>query len=126
MKDLFIPAALLSLLLGLALWNAHAIKEDVEPWCATLAEASEAAARGDWEAAEREVLATHESWDAKHPYFHIVTAHDELDQADALFAAAESFAQEREAAEFRAEIAELIVQLRVVAEMQKLTVRNVL
>lgn len=126
MKYFVIPAAVLALLLGLSLWNARIAESEIGPWCDALAQASEAAAQDDWTQAERAVRETHEAWNAKHAYFHIITAHDELDQADALFASAESFAQEREAAEFRATLAELIVQLRVVAEMQKLTVRNVL
>ncbi|MBQ9648104.1 MAG: DUF4363 family protein [Oscillospiraceae bacterium] len=63
---------------------------------------------------------------AHHSYFHIVIAHDELDKVDALFAEAESFAVERDMGEFRAEMSELIVQLGILVETQKLTIRNVL
>ena len=126
MKYFFIPVAALTLLLGLSLWNAAAVEAAVRPWCTALGEAWESAEREDWEAAERAVGETRRAWEARHPYFHIVTAHDELDQADALFAQAAGFAAERERAELRATLAELSVQLRVVAEMQKLTVKNVL
>ncbi len=126
MKYLFIPLALLGLLLGLSVWNAATVEVDIGPWCEALSAASQAADREDWAAAERTVLETQQAWEAKHPYFHIVTAHDELDQADALFASAGSYAADREEAAFRAAVAELIAQLRVVAEMQRLTVKNVL
>lgn len=126
MKYFVIPAAVLSLLLGLALWNAAAVDAAVAPWCAALSEARESAAREDWDGAARTVEATHRAWDARRMYFHIVTAHDELEAADTLFAAAESFAAERDAAEFQACTAQLVMQLRIVAEMQRLTLKNIL
>ncbi|MBQ7713659.1 MAG: DUF4363 family protein [Oscillospiraceae bacterium] len=126
MKYFWIPAAVLALLLGASLWNAAAMDAAVTPWRAALTDAQDAAARGNWDGAARIVRETREAWEAKHAYFHIVTAHDELDAADELFAAAEGFAAERDEPEFRVAAAQLDVQLRVVAEMQRLTVKNVL
>lgn len=126
MKYFIVPAAVLALLLGASLWNAAAVDAAIEPWCAALSEARENAAREAWDDAARTVASTREAWEARHAYFHIVTAHDELDAADALFASAQSFAEERDAAEFSAEVAQLIAHLRVVAEMQRLTLHNIL
>ena len=126
MKYFIVPAAVLALLLGLSLWNAATVDALIEPWCASVEEARSAAAREDWDAASRLLHETREAWSARHAYFHIVTAHDELEEADALFASAESFAEARDAAEFRADAAQLVAQLRVVAEMQRLTIKNVL
>lgn len=126
MKYFLVPAAVLALLLGVSLWNAAAVDAAIEPWCAALSEAEEDAARGGWDSAERTVASTRRAWDARQVYFHIVTAHDELEAADALFAAAKSFAEERDAAEFRACVAQLITQLRIVAEMQQLSLKNIL
>lgn len=126
MKYFIIPAAMLAALLSLSLWNAKAVERYVEPWCEALTEAVSAAEDEDWERARRAIRETREAWDARKPYLHIVTAHDELDKVDTLFAEADSFAVERDMGEFRAETAELTVQLRLIVEMQKLTVRNVL
>ncbi len=126
MRFFVIPASVLTLLLGLSLWNAAAVDAAIEPWRGALAEASEASERGEWETSERTIRETRTAWEAKHPYFHLVTAHDELDRADALFAQAESYAGAREGAELRAALAELSAQLRVVSEMQRLTLKNVL
>ncbi len=126
MKFFWLPTGVLALLLGLSLWNAAAVKGLTEPWCASLARAEASAERGDWDAAESILSETRADWEARHPYFHIVTAHDELDEADALFAQAESFAAERDEGELRASLAALAVQLRVIAEMQQLTLKNVL
>lgn len=126
MKYFVVPAAVLALLLGVSLWYAAAVGAAVEPWCEALSEASDRAAREDWDEAACTVRETQRSWEERQVYFHIVTAHDELEAADALFEAAESFAAERDAAEFRACVAQLAAQLRVVAEMQRLSAKNVL
>lgn len=126
MKYFWAPAAVLTLLLAASLWNAARIERDVAPWCETLTEASGAAARGEWDAAARLVRETRAAWEARREWLHIVVTHDELEAADTLFASAETYAAERDEAEFRAEAAKLIVQLRVVAETQQLSLRNVL
>lgn len=126
MKYFWIPAAVLSLLLAASLWNAAAIDRAVAPWCDALTEARSAAEQEDWDAAARLVRETREAWDARRGWLHIVAAHDELEAADMLFAAAEGWAANRDAAEFCEELAELRVQLCVVAEMQQLSLHNIL
>lgn len=126
MKFFVIPAVVLTLLLGISLWNAEAMDTAITPWCAAISEAQACSERGDWDGALRIVRETQDAWDKRRVYFHIVTAHDELEAADALFAATESYATEQDGAEFRAGTAQLIAQLLVVAEMQQLTLRNVL
>ena len=125
MKFFWIPAAILTLLLGLSLWSAAAVSAAVEPWRAALEEAAEAAGE-DWARAERIVSETRTDWEARHGRLHVITAHDALDAADALFAAAESAAAVRDESAFRTALAQLDAQLRVVAERQQPTLRNVL
>lgn len=126
MRFFFIPAAVLSLLFGFSLWNARAVEAAAEPWRAALEEAAGAASDGDWARAERLVDETRAGWAEKHAWFHIVTAHDELDEADALFAQAKSFAEARDAGEFRASVAQLRGQLLIVSERQMFSVKNIL
>ncbi len=126
MKYFAIPAAVLTLLLAVSLWNAAAVDAAVSPWCAAVSAAQDCAAREDWDGAARLLEETRQSWESRQEYFHIVTAHDELEAVDALFAAAGGFAAEEDGEEFRACAAQLVVQLRVVAEMQRLTLKNVL
>lgn len=126
MKFFFIPAAALSLLLALSLWNARAMEAAVEPWRGALSEAVEAAERGDWERAERLVEEVRTGWNEKRAWFHIVAPHDELEEADTLFAQAAGFARERESGEFRADMAALSGQLLLISERQQLSLRNIL
>ena len=126
MKYLVLPAAVLALLLGLSLENARILRADTADYLTAVEQATTAAEREDWESALKALRSAQKGWDARKPWLHIVTAHDELEAVDALFATTESFAIEQDRAEFRAEAAELSVQLRVVAELQQLSVRNVL
>ena len=126
MKYFWIPVGLLALLLGASLANARVVEAEAEPWRETIEASISAAEGGDWEEALRAVRGARESWDARKPYLHIVTAHDELDQVDLLFASAESFAREEDIAEYRAEASELVMQLGIIVELQKLTLRNAL
>jgi len=125
-KYFAVPVAVLALLLGLSLENGRRVESDAARWL-TAAETSTAAAeRENWPEARDILREARESWESRKPWLHIVTAHDELEAADALFAEADSFAQERDMAEFRAAAAQLAVQLRVVSDMQQLTLRNIL
>ena len=126
MKYFWIPVALLALLFCASLANARLVEAEVEPWREAVESSVVSAESGDWEAARRAIRGARESWDARKGYLHIVTAHDELDQVDILFASAEGFAMEEDMAEFRAEATELAVQLGILVELQKLTLRNTL
>lgn len=126
MKYFWTPALVLAALLTASFWNAGQIESDVAPWREAVESAVSAAERDDWSAALTAVRDARDDWYDHHAYFHIVIAHDELDQVDALFAKAESYAVEHDMPEFRAEAAELLEQLDILVETQKLTVRNVL
>ena len=125
-KYFTVPVAVLALLLGLSLENARRVESYTARWLAAVETATDAAGREDWQEARDVLREARGEWDSRKPWLHIVTAHDELEAADALFAEADSFAQERDMAEFRAAAAQLAAQLRVVSDMQQLTPRNVL
>lgn len=126
MKHWLSPLLVLALLLGASLWNARCVSRSVEDWCAELEVSLALAQEADWDGARAALDAVYTSWSARQTYFHIMLEHAELDAAEALFAASRSFAQEEEGAEFRAETAELITQLRLLREMEALSVKNIL
>ena len=127
MKRFFwIPFLLLLALFSAALGNAAAADELVEGWCAALDELQDTAQAEDWDAVSGRLVALHESWDAHATYFHIILQHGELNEVEALLARADSFAFERDEGEFRACVAELKSQLLVLAEMQEISIRNIL
>lgn len=122
----FIPFCLLLALFAASLVNARVSDALVEDWCASLDSLQQTAQREDWDAVRGGLSALHESWDAHTAYFHIILQHDELNEVEALFARADSFAFEQDEGELRACVAELQSQLRVLSEMQEISIKNIL
>lgn len=122
----YIPFFLLLALLLASLANAYAADRCVAQWCGTLSDVQSAAQSGDWENVRAQLDALHESWDERAVYFHIILQHDELNEAEALLARAQSFSAGQDETEFHACLAELISQLRVLSEMQEISIKNIL
>lgn len=75
------------------------------------------------------IAALHESyndWTSHQTYLHIVTGHDAVDDAEAMYHRAMAFAATEELSEFRAEISDLQDQLRLLSEMEQFSIRNIL
>ena len=127
MKRFFwIPFCLLLALFGAALLNAAVADGLVTDWCAALDKLQDTAQAENWDSVRDDLSALHESWDARQTYFHIMVEHAELDAAEALFAVSHSFAESEDGAEFRANTAELLTQLRLLDEMEEISIKNIL
>ena len=125
-KGLLIPAALLAAILAFCLWNSAAMAARTARWRAQLEEAEGLALAGDWDAAAAAIRESCADWSARQTYLHIVTSHDAVDGAEAMYHRALAFAESREDSELRAELADLRDQLRLLAEMEEFSLRNVL
>lgn len=126
MKYLCISAAVLSLLLVLSLLNARAVGEETGDWCLRVEEARAAAGSGDTEAAAARMDELRSMWLSRRTYYHIVLEHDELDNVEELLERSLAALECGDAEGFYEESAALTVQLRVLAEMQGLSIENVL
>ncbi len=126
MKYFWFPAAALALLLALSLWNAAAVADEIDGWCAMADAARTAAEDGDLAAAEASMAALEKSWQARRAYYHSILEHDELDDAEECFVRATNALRGGERGDFLAETAALAAQLRVIAEMQSLRIENIL
>ena len=126
MKKAIAAAVLLALLFGGAMANARYVSKSVDGWCAGVEVSLVAAEAEDWEGAREALGAVYASWDARQTYFHIMVEHAELDAAEALFAVSHSFAESEDGAEFRANTAELLTQLRLLNEMEEISIKNIL
>ena len=126
MKGFLTPLAILAALLGLSLWNASCMASDTARWRDQLAQADVLAQSGDWTGAEDALEASYDDWADRQTRLHIVTKHDAVDDAEAMYRRALAFAAGREPDEFRAEIADLRDQLRLLAEMERPDIRNIL
>lgn len=126
MKAYLKPLAVLAAILAFALWNGVAMTAHTDRWRAQVEQADALAQAEDWSRAVEILADSYADWSGKQTYLHIVTEHDAVDDAEAMYRRALAFAATRELTEFRAELADLRDQLRLLAEMERLNVKNVL
>lgn len=125
-KGLVIPAALLAVILAFCLWNGAVMSAHTGRWRAQLEEADRLVRAGDWAGAAAAVHGSYADWSARQTYLHIVTGHDAVDDAEAMYHRCAAFAERKEDSELRAELADLRDQLRLLSEMEEFSLRNVL
>ena len=120
------PLALLGLLFALSLWNGQVMTALANRLEAPVQHASQLAAEDAWENAAAALAEGYRDWSGCQTYLHIVLEHDAVDDAEAMYRRAAAFAATREITEFQAETADLCAQLRLLAEMEQCSVKNVL
>lgn len=126
MKKYALPLGLLAGILLLSLWNGAAMRRVTEELCTPLAQCSDLGQEENWQTAAEILEKTYQDWSRHQVYLHIVLQHDAVDGAEAMFHRAMAFAKTQEPSEFSAELAGLISQLHLLAEMEQLSVRNIL
>ena len=126
MKKLLPPLLVLGALLAFALWTSAAMEARTGRWQDQLRQADALAQSGDWAAAEAALAESYADWSGSQTYIHIVTEHDAVDDAEPMYRRSMAFAAAREDSEFRAELADLTDQLRLLAEMETGSIRNIL
>ena len=126
MKTILPPVLLLCALLGFSLWNGAVISRETEACSAAVEQARTAARKDDWSAAESALRRGYDRWQSRQTYLHIVEPHAAVEEAEAMFRRAFAFAAVQEDAEFQAETAGLLAQLRVLAEMEQPRIGNIL
>jgi len=126
MKMFLPPILLLTILLTFSLVNCSLITRQTDRWSEQLAAADACADAGDWPRAAQALEDSYRSWSSRQTYLHIVVKHEEVDGAEALYRRAAAIVQEQALSEFRAEIADLRNQLRLLAEMERVSIGNIL
>ena len=125
-RDMLPPLAVLAIILAFALWNSAAITGCTQRWRGQLQQVEALAATENWQAAGNALAESYKDWSGSQVYLHIVSEHDAVDDAEAMYRRAMAFALEQESSEFRAELADLQDQLRLLAEMERFSLKNVL
>ena len=122
----WLSIVILAAVLAFCLWNGAAMTADTARWRDQLLHTDALAQSEDWAAAAEALAERYRDWAQSQTYLHIVARHDAVDDAEAMYRRAAAFAATRELTEFRAEIADLRDQLRLLAEMERLDIKNVL
>lgn len=126
MRGILAPLALLTAMLALALWNGAQIAGGTARWQSQLEQADALAQSEDWAGASKVLAESHRDWSRCQTYLHIVSQHSAVDEAEVLYRRCQAYAAVQELPEFRAETAALRQQLRLLAEMERFSLRNVL
>ena len=125
-KDMLPPVGVLAVILAFALWNSAVITGHTQRWRDQLQQAEALALDENWQAAGDALAKSYEDWSERQVFLHIVSEHEAVDDAEAMYRRAMAFAQEQEPSEFQAEIADLQDQLRLLAEMERFSIKNIL
>ena len=125
-KDYLIPLLILGMLFGFSLWNSTAIKTDTARWSNQLKQAVQFIPSENWDAIKRTLQNSYDDWQTRQTYLHIVLEHDALDDVDAMYRRAFAFTKAKEPQELQAELADLQDQLGLLAEMERLSLENIL
>ena len=125
-RDMLPPLAVLVVILAFALWNSAAITNHTQRWRDQLQQVEELAAAENWRSAADALAESYKDWSGSQVYLHIVSEHDAVDDAEAMYRRAMAFALEQESSECRAELADLQDQLRLLAEMERFSLKNIL
>ena len=125
-KDMLPPVGVLAVILAFALWNSAVITGHTQRWRDQLQQAEALALDENWQAAGNALAKSYEDWSERQVFLHIVSEHEAMDDAEAMYRRAMAFAAEQESSEFRAELADLQDQLRLLAEMERFSLKNVL
>lgn len=126
MKALYIPAALLALILGYSLWAGRYVEQRTDHWIALLEQVDETARQENWADAGTRLRQVYEDWDGSQGFFHTIMDHSELDEAESLFAGAAAVCGQQDDGEFHLLLAQLMEQMRLLAETQSVSVKNIL
>ena len=125
MKGFLFPCAVLAVILAASLAGGSYIGSLCDGWIEDL-HAIEPQIGPDAEGDVSDAVeAVYNDWDAHQRFLHIVVEHDELDEAESLFARTITCAKEDDAHELEANIAELITQLRHLKEMEQPRIENI-
>ena len=126
MKALRIAIAVFVLLMVAGLINGAYLSAQCRQWSVRLAHADEATEQGDWNSAQREMDALKKSWQGAQSYLHITLQHEEINKADTLLHQCALYAETQDGSAFSDAAVQLTLQFDRLAEMERLSIKNVL
>lgn len=126
MKRGWLAAGLLAGLVALSLWNVAALGALTEELGAILSQAERCAEEGDWQAAKEKTEAAKARWDEESFYLHITLDHEVTDDIAVAFGEVAEFIECEEGGEYSAANARLMEGIRLMGELQKPKLENLL
>ena len=86
MKRMLLPPIfVLAALLAFSLWNIRHMEEETDRWREQLQAADRLALSGEWAEALDALWDSYDDWSPSQTYLHIVSHHDAVDDAEAMY-----------------------------------------
>ena len=126
MKHLWIGVCLLAVLLLLCIGSTLAMEWIHAPIAHQLEDASKAALAGHWQEARILAAGAKNRWEQYRTFVACITDHEVLESADAQFARLKVLEQTRESTAFAAGCGELSAVFDALADMQDLSLQNLM
>lgn len=126
MKVFRIPFFIMLSLLLLALVNSICLSRCCNDWLSALESTDTAARQDDWESARQQLAVLYEDWEGVQTWLHITIEHEALNTTQSLFRRTLVLGEEEDSVEFRAHLADLHSQLQLLAELERISIKNVL
>ncbi len=126
MKALRAAILVLVLLMAVSLANSAYLTARCGDWTNRLNTVTAAAEGGDWDKAAREMAALRADWQKKQSYLHITLQHEEINEADTLLHQCALFVDTQDNDSLSDTAVQLALQFDRLAEMEQLSIKNVL
>ncbi len=126
MKALRAAILVLVLLMAVSLANSAYLTARCGDWTNRLNAVTAAAESGSWDAATREMAALSADWQKKQSYLHITLQHEEINEADTLLHQCALFVDTQDNDSLSDTAVQLALQFDRLAEMEQLSIKNVL
>ena len=126
MRSFRIPIFILLLTLLLCLFAGSIVARYTDSWTRQLQFADDLVCREQWPDAQAALSDLYGRWTEQQGWLHMIIVHQELDETEALLQRCIALAQQQDDAGLRSDMAELRTQFTLLAEMQRLTLRNIL
>lgn len=126
MKRIWISLSILAVVFAAALANSWYLDHLTEDMAHTLAEAQALAETEDWEGGQKLTAKALEQWEKASDYLYIVVRHSDSDEVAAGFREVGQLLEWKEEAEYTSANARLIEEIRLLADMEQFTLRNLL
>ena len=126
MKAFYIPAFLLMFLLVVSVWVNSGVQRDTRQWLGAVDGMVEILEENEWSEIEKLILELYGKWDQRKTVFHMIMEHQDLDEAEKLFAGALAACREQDSVELHILLEQLRTQILFLAETQQANIKNIL
>ena len=126
MKALRVSIVVLAALMAVSLVNSAYLTARCRDWTARLDAVTAAAESGDWDVAAGEMAALRSDWQRKQSYLHITLQHEEINEADTLLHQCALYVDSRDGDALADAAVQLTLQFDRLAELEQLSIKNVL